>query len=164
MNFVILLAVSFAICDQSTSLNVEPVPIQSAEISLPLSSSTQHESVKVLESLTSATEQSSFKSTNSVCQFNVSQNISGSFRTVANALALSCTESGGYEILLLDSEHIEYLIINQQSTILIKGNNKFRTVWHLDSPHKETLNLKQGILTLDNIEFHFVILSKLEHI
>ncbi|KAA6323897.1 MAG: hypothetical protein EZS28_054257, partial [Streblomastix strix] len=120
--------VSFAICDQSTSLNLDSVPIHSSVVPLPISSSIQHESIKIFESLTSPNEQSLFNSTEAVCQFNVSQDINGSYRTVTEALAIPCTESGGYEIFLLDSKHIEYLIVNQLSTILIKGINKIRTI------------------------------------
>ncbi|KAA6389571.1 MAG: hypothetical protein EZS28_014901 [Streblomastix strix] len=99
------------------------------------------------------------KSTVATCESNVSQNTTGAFLTVAEALAIPCTEEGGYEIKLLDQEHIEYLIINSSTAITIKGSNKAHTNWHLDLPHREIINLKQGNLTLEKIEFCFNILG-----
>ncbi|KAA6353493.1 MAG: hypothetical protein EZS28_050980, partial [Streblomastix strix] len=39
-------------------------------------------------------------------------------------IAVPCSEEGGYEISLLDLEHIEQLEINQSPLIHIKGKSK----------------------------------------
>ncbi|KAA6397746.1 MAG: hypothetical protein EZS28_006724 [Streblomastix strix] len=100
------------------------------------------------------------KPSNFTCLFNVSQSGLANFRSVAEALNQTCNETDGYEINLLDSEHIESLEINKNSSIIIKGNNKVQTIWHLDSPHRQLINLNFGNLTLENIDFQFVVLSK----
>lgn len=51
-------------------------------------------------------------SSNDVCQFNVSQKSTGGFHTISEVLNQTCTKDGGYEIILLDSEHNEFLHLN----------------------------------------------------
>ncbi|KAA6374230.1 MAG: hypothetical protein EZS28_030244, partial [Streblomastix strix] len=90
---------------------------------------------------------------------NVSQNSTGAFLTVAEALAIPCTEEGGYEIKLLDLEHIEQLEITQSSLIHIKGTNKNPVIWYSIANSKNTIGLIQGNLTLENIEFRYQLLK-----
>lgn len=52
------------------------------------------------------------KSVNDFCQFNVSQNVPGSFHSIDSVLNHACLDPEGYEISLLDSDHVEYLAVN----------------------------------------------------
>ncbi|KAA6387226.1 MAG: hypothetical protein EZS28_017245, partial [Streblomastix strix] len=102
-------------------------------------------------------------STVAACESNVSQNSTGAFLTVAEALAIPCTEEGGYEIKLLDLEHIEQLEINQSSLIHIKGTNKNPVIWYSIVDGGGTVSLLHGNLTLENIEFRYQLHNDSEY-
>ncbi|KAA6387958.1 MAG: hypothetical protein EZS28_016515 [Streblomastix strix] len=91
----------------------------------------------------------SHSNANAACKFNVSQTYAGAYTTITEALNQTCV-SGSYEITLLDSEHIEYLILSSNSTILIQGGRKIQTIWKLDQPHREIVDLKQGLGIQEN--------------
>ncbi|KAA6380024.1 MAG: hypothetical protein EZS28_024450 [Streblomastix strix] len=102
----------------------------------------------------------SFKSSlcspnNEVCKWDVSQTATGAKLTIAEALMEPCNESGGYEILLLDSKCNQNLSIHQNSNILIKGNNRKPTIWQATEQTPCIILLRQGNLTLENIGFNF---------
>ncbi|KAA6374221.1 MAG: hypothetical protein EZS28_030251, partial [Streblomastix strix] len=101
-------------------------------------------------------------SSNDVCQFNVSQKSTGGFHTISEVLNQTCTKDGGYEIILLDSEHNEFLHLNQNVTILIQGKNENPTNWRSTIKCEQLILLQQGRLTLVNIEFHYSIINDTE--
>ncbi|KAA6316687.1 MAG: hypothetical protein EZS28_055224, partial [Streblomastix strix] len=70
-----------------------------------------------------------------------------------------CTESEGYEISLLDPKHVEHLEVNINASILIKGCNTNQTIWSIDSQNNGIINLVQGDLTINNIEFQFTTID-----
>ncbi|KAA6364621.1 MAG: hypothetical protein EZS28_039852 [Streblomastix strix] len=92
---------------------------------------------------------------NEACKWKVSQLGSGDYTSIIEALDEPCSLTDGYEILLLDSTHCENLEVNQNSSIIIKGNNDKPTTWGLIFPYEEIILLKQGFLTLNSIEFDF---------
>ncbi|KAA6389193.1 MAG: hypothetical protein EZS28_015283, partial [Streblomastix strix] len=102
------------------------------------------------------------KSSNDACKSIVSQTDTLQIHYVADALNVECADPEGYEITLVDSEHFEQLEINKGSIIIIKGGNGSATIWKAQNETEKVINLVQGDLTLQNIEFQFTILNETE--
>ncbi|KAA6379964.1 MAG: hypothetical protein EZS28_024509 [Streblomastix strix] len=103
-----------------------------------------------------------YKFINEACKTNVSQTDTQQKHYVADVLNVECAAPEGYEITLVDSEHFEQLEINQNQFILIKGGNGSATIWKAQNETKKIINLVQGDLTLQNIEFQFTIINGTE--
>ncbi|KAA6374540.1 MAG: hypothetical protein EZS28_029933 [Streblomastix strix] len=99
------------------------------------------------------------QSSNLSCRSFVSQTLPESYHSVSEALAIPCTRDEGYEIILLDSEHTEYLKIDQNSSIIIRNAYTTPTIWQIDTMNGEIIQLITGNLTLINFEFRFIFLS-----
>ncbi|KAA6373520.1 MAG: hypothetical protein EZS28_030951, partial [Streblomastix strix] len=93
-------------------------------------------------------------SVNAACQFDISK--TGQYLTITDALKLTCAQSEGYEIKLLDPEHTEHLALNQAQPISINGGNSVSNIWQVDLLNSEIIDLQQGKLALYNIEFGFL--------
>ncbi|KAA6381755.1 MAG: hypothetical protein EZS28_022716, partial [Streblomastix strix] len=84
--------------------------------------------------------------------------------TVDAALATSCSESI-YAIELKDQIHVESLVVNKKSVILIKGqddNSQPRTVWKASEQAASlyTIQLQQEIITLQYIDFVYAMTTE----
>ncbi|KAA6398039.1 MAG: hypothetical protein EZS28_006436 [Streblomastix strix] len=107
---------------------------------------------------------SAYKVSNVPCIWNVSQkysNLNATAKTARNlTLVLERACSDGYDITLDDSNHYEYITINKAQPVTIKGSvyqteNQMRTIWRVNTSSTNTITLKQGILTLQNIQFEY---------
>ncbi|KAA6386633.1 MAG: hypothetical protein EZS28_017837 [Streblomastix strix] len=81
------------------------------------------------------------QSSNLPCRSFVSQTLPKSYHSVSEALAIPCTHDEGYEIILLDSEHTEYLKIDQNSSIIIRNAYTTQTIWQIDKMNGEIIQL-----------------------
>ncbi|KAA6369575.1 MAG: hypothetical protein EZS28_034897 [Streblomastix strix] len=126
--------------------------LQSAQSAPTISSLSQ---IQDLLSQTGSPNQNS----NLPCRSFVSQTYPVAYSQVAEALEVPCASDEGYEIVLLDSEHTEYLKIDQNSSIIIKNAYTNPTVWQINTTKEEIIQLNTGNLTLINFEFRFIILS-----
>ncbi|KAA6402212.1 MAG: hypothetical protein EZS28_002264 [Streblomastix strix] len=97
------------------------------------------------------------------CRWNVSQtstedNIKSSIQTVIH---LTCDN---YEIQLLDSEHSEFININNQANFLIKGRQTIgeqaQTIWSYNFNYGPIIQLTSGDLTLEKIDFQYNLTNK----
>ncbi|KAA6392064.1 MAG: hypothetical protein EZS28_012406 [Streblomastix strix] len=97
------------------------------------------------------------KPTNDECSLTVGTG--GDYITVAAALVIPC-ESSGYKITLLEETHVENLVIDIESTILIKGANSEGpyTQWtsNKDGENSYLIELKNGYLIIQFVDFQFV--------
>ncbi|KAA6402262.1 MAG: hypothetical protein EZS28_002208 [Streblomastix strix] len=128
-------------------------PLQSTQ-SVPTVSS-----LSQIQDLLSQTAVSHNQNSNLPCRFFVSQTYPDAYSQVAEALAVPCALDEVYEIILLDSEHTEYLKIDQNSSIIIKNAQTTPTIWQVNTAREEIIQLNTGNLTLINFEFRFIILS-----
>ncbi|KAA6368146.1 MAG: hypothetical protein EZS28_036327, partial [Streblomastix strix] len=104
-----------------------------------------------------------YQASNAACQWRVSKSYSitntsaRTTNTVTNVLGQTCTE--GYEITLEDSTHFESVSINKTSSqpVLIKGRSDLRTIWSLNSTAGQIIRFYERYLTLQNLEFNYVI-------
>ncbi|KAA6379864.1 MAG: hypothetical protein EZS28_024608 [Streblomastix strix] len=99
------------------------------------------------------------QNSNLPCRSFVSQTYPEAYSQVAEALEVPCASDEGYEIILLDSEHTEYLKIDQNSSIIIRNAYTTPTIWQINTTKEEIIQLNTGNLTLINFEFRFIILS-----
>ncbi|KAA6371946.1 MAG: hypothetical protein EZS28_032527 [Streblomastix strix] len=102
-----------------------------------------------IQDLLSQTAVSHNQNSNLPCRSFVSQTYPVAFNLVIEALAVPCTRDEGYEIILLDSEHTEYLKIDQNSSIIIRQQlvrQKQRTngKWTKSNSRKKIWNLFNG--------------------
>ncbi|KAA6382087.1 MAG: hypothetical protein EZS28_022384, partial [Streblomastix strix] len=100
------------------------------------------------------------KFSNEPCHWDVSQTPGTNTKNNVT-LALLETCSDGYDITLVDTEHAEFLIIYQDSTILIKSspNNNQQTVWKYNDTYEDgfIILLLKGDVTLQNIDFQYLV-------
>ncbi|KAA6376291.1 MAG: hypothetical protein EZS28_028181 [Streblomastix strix] len=127
-------------------------PLQSTQSAPTISSLSQ---IQDLPSQTGSHNQNS----NLPCRSFVSQTYPDLYSQVAEALEVPCASDQGYEIVLLDSEHTQYLKIDQNSSIIIKNAYINPTIWQINTTKEEIIQLNTGNLTLINFEFRFIILS-----
>ncbi|KAA6377629.1 MAG: hypothetical protein EZS28_026844 [Streblomastix strix] len=66
---------------------------------------------------------------------------------------MSCNESAGFKIAILDSLYFESLEVFLKQSILIQGWNDIPTIWRVDKQNTSTVSLQSGDLTLENLEF-----------
>ncbi|KAA6394295.1 MAG: hypothetical protein EZS28_010181 [Streblomastix strix] len=128
-------------------------PLQSTQSAPTISSLSQ------IQDLLSQTAVSQNQNSNLPCRSFVSQTYPEAYSQVAEALEVPCASDEGYEIVLLDSEHTEYLKIDQNSSIIIKNAYTNPTIWQINTTKEEIIQLYTGNLTLINFEFRFIILS-----
>ncbi|KAA6379901.1 MAG: hypothetical protein EZS28_024573 [Streblomastix strix] len=97
------------------------------------------------------------KPTNDECSLTVGAG--GNYNSVADALVIPC-ESSGYKITLLNATHVENLVVDQESTILIKGANSEGpyTQWtsNIVGENSYIIELKNGYLIIQFVDFQFV--------
>ncbi|KAA6393676.1 MAG: hypothetical protein EZS28_010802 [Streblomastix strix] len=124
---------------------------------LALGIETSHSPLQDILSQASIKRKSSYDPCKSIVSSTV---IVGVFLSVQLALDEECADPEGYEITLVDSEHFEQLEINKGSIIIIKGGNGSATIWKAQNETQKIINLIQGDLTLQNIEFQFTIINE----
>ncbi|KAA6379728.1 MAG: hypothetical protein EZS28_024744 [Streblomastix strix] len=116
--------------------------------------------IKDFVELQNASKSSLQMLTNAVCSSAVG---TGGLSTVARALDITCAEEDGYEIQLKNTVHTENLVINVDSTILIKGleDSGSQTIWNAEplSSSQYTIEQMKGKLTLQDIDFGYVMTS-----
>ncbi|KAA6363412.1 MAG: hypothetical protein EZS28_041061, partial [Streblomastix strix] len=95
------------------------------------------------------------KSANAPCSLSVTSG--GPYITVDRALQQTCAD--GYEITLVNQQHVESLVLDKQTSILVKGTvrDSTQTIWsvYTDFSPATTIQLKRGALSIVNIDFQF---------
>ncbi|KAA6378489.1 MAG: hypothetical protein EZS28_025984, partial [Streblomastix strix] len=108
-----------------------------------------------------------YQSFNDPCIYTVGENITSPNhqKTIQAALNQKCAD--GYEITLVDYSHSETITVDKAQTapVVIKGGyildgKLIHTQWSINSSSTQIIQLNQGDLTLQNLEFKFTIDSK----
>ncbi|KAA6385024.1 MAG: hypothetical protein EZS28_019449 [Streblomastix strix] len=102
------------------------------------------------------------KSTNDACSWKVSRSQTGDDikNSVSQVIAAICESEEGFDITLLDSPYREDFSIIRTIPFVIRGTTTedMQTTWMPEEAgHQCTINLLSGHMTLQNIDFPFVL-------
>ncbi|KAA6397486.1 MAG: hypothetical protein EZS28_006990 [Streblomastix strix] len=93
------------------------------------------------------------KTFNAACTLNVGDN--SDYKTVTDALKQTCSE---YIIHMVDSNHTEHLELNINELINITHSENVSTRWTINEVQDEIIVVKQGNVSLVNLEFHYTVI------